>query len=85
MKMTKRNSIYKLPMLLMLVFSLTLMGCANMSKSGKGAAIGAGAGAAVGAIIGKVTGKTATGAIVGAIEGYIGDGFECTGKLEFHA
>ncbi len=69
MKMTKRNSINTLPMLLMLVFSLTLMGCANMSKSGKGAAIGAGAGAAVGAIIGKVTGKTATGAIVGAAVG----------------
>ena len=52
-----------------LFFSLTLMGCANMSKTGKGAAIGAGAGAAVGAIIGKATGKTATGAIVGAAVG----------------
>ncbi|MEZ4699711.1 MAG: OmpA family protein [Rhodothermales bacterium] len=49
--------------------SLTLMGCANMNKTGKGAAIGAGAGAAVGAIIGKATGKTATGAIVGAAVG----------------
>ncbi len=69
MKMNKQNSTYTLPMLLMLVFSLTLMGCANMSKSGKGAAIGAGAGAAVGAIIGKATGKTGTGAIVGAAVG----------------
>ena len=54
---------------LMLAFSLTFAGCANMSKTGKGAAIGAGAGAAVGAIIGKATGKTGTGAIVGAAVG----------------
>ena len=57
------------PFLLLLTFSLTLMGCANMSKTGKGAIIGAGAGAAVGTIIGKATGKTATGAIVGAAVG----------------
>jgi outer membrane protein OmpA-like peptidoglycan-associated protein len=56
-------------LILILVVSLTLTGCANMSKTGKGAAIGAGAGAAVGAIIGKATGKTATGAIVGAAVG----------------
>ena len=59
-----RNSLFVL-----LLSSTLLAGCANMSKTGKGAAIGAGAGAAVGAIIGKATGKTATGAIVGAAVG----------------
>ncbi len=58
-----------LPLLTVLSLSLSLVGCANMSKTGKGAAIGAGAGAAVGAIIGKATGKTGTGAIVGAAVG----------------
>ncbi len=65
----QRPGTYTLTILLLLTFSLTMMGCANMSKTGKGAAIGAGAGAAVGAIIGKATGKTATGAIVGAAVG----------------
>lgn len=67
MKTHKSQILKALPIVLCL--SLTLMGCANMSKTGKGAAIGAGAGAAVGAIIGKATGKTATGAIVGAAVG----------------
>lgn len=58
-----------LSLLTVLTLSLSLAGCANMSKTGKGAAIGAGAGAAVGAIIGKATGKTGTGAIVGAAVG----------------
>lgn len=58
-----------LPLVVLLSLSLSLMGCANMSKTGKGAAIGAAAGGAVGAIIGKATGKTATGAIVGAAVG----------------
>lgn len=58
-----------LPLVFALLLSLTTMGCANMSKSGKGAAIGAGTGAAIGAIIGKATGKTGTGAIVGAAVG----------------
>ncbi|MBX2818945.1 MAG: OmpA family protein [Rhodothermaceae bacterium] len=59
-----RNSL-----LVLLLSSTLLAGCANMNNTGKGAAIGAGAGAAVGAIIGKATGKTATGAIVGAAVG----------------
>ncbi len=67
--MHKTSIIYTLPIILVLTASLALMGCANMSKTGKGAAIGAGAGAAVGAIIGKATGKTGTGAIVGAAVG----------------
>ncbi len=69
MKTLRSQTIHLTPFLLMLTFSLTLMGCANMSKTGKGAIIGAGAGAAVGTIIGKATGKTATGAIVGAAVG----------------
>ncbi len=66
--MKTNHAMYK-GFFVVLAASLTLMGCANMNKTGKGAAIGAGAGAAVGAIIGKATGKTATGAIVGAAVG----------------
>ena len=58
-----------LSLLVILTLSVSLVGCANMSKTGKGATIGAAAGGAVGAIIGKATGKTATGAIVGAAVG----------------
>jgi outer membrane protein OmpA-like peptidoglycan-associated protein len=45
------------------------MGCASMSKTGKGAAVGAAAGGAVGAVIGNQTGSTARGAIIGAVVG----------------
>jgi outer membrane protein OmpA-like peptidoglycan-associated protein len=48
---------------------LTLAGCANMSNTEKGAAVGAGAGAAVGGAIGKAVGGTVKGAIAGAIVG----------------
>ena len=51
-----------------LVLSATA-GCASMSKTGKGAAIGAAAGGAVGAVIGNQTGSTARGAIIGAVVG----------------
>lgn len=44
-------------------------GCANLSKTEKGAAIGAGAGTVVGGIVGKAVGSTAKGAIVGAVIG----------------
>lgn len=47
----------------------TLIGCANLSNTEKGAAIGAGAGGAAGAAIGKAAGNTAAGAIVGAAVG----------------
>ncbi|MEM6646736.1 MAG: OmpA family protein [Bacteroidota bacterium] len=54
-----------------LVFvALTLSGCASMSQTEKGAAVGLGAGAAVGGAIAKATGKgTAKGAIIGAMLG----------------
>lgn len=48
---------------------LLLIGCARLSNTEKGAAIGAGAGAVVGGAIGQATGNTARGAILGAIVG----------------
>src|SRR5688500_15574090 len=54
------------------VVAMTMMtgaGCASMSKTERGGAIGGGAGAAVGALIGHKTGSTARGAIIGAVVG----------------
>jgi outer membrane protein OmpA-like peptidoglycan-associated protein len=45
------------------------IGCANMSRTQKGAVIGAGMGGAAGAIIGKQVGSTTKGAIIGAAVG----------------
>jgi outer membrane protein OmpA-like peptidoglycan-associated protein len=66
--------------ILFLVFSLVLlyMGCAEMSRTQKGGAIGAGAGGALGAIIGHKAGSTVIGALLGAAIGgaagaYIGN------------
>ncbi|MFT3719620.1 OmpA family protein [Pseudorhodoferax sp.] len=50
--------------------ALLLGGCANMSETQKGTAIGAGVGAAAGALVGKGKGA-AIGAGVGALGGYI--------------
>lgn len=61
--LTARNGL-----LLIAVFSFTLMGC-NASKALKGAGIGAGAGAIIGGAIGKASGQTAKGAIIGAAVG----------------
>jgi outer membrane protein OmpA-like peptidoglycan-associated protein len=44
-------------------------GCASMSKTQEGAAIGGAAGAVIGGVIGKQTGSTARGAIIGAAVG----------------
>lgn len=52
------------------VLALALGGCANMSESQKGTAVGAGVGAGVGALIGQGRGA-AIGAGVGALGGYI--------------
>lgn len=46
-----------------------LSGCAQWSKTARGAVIGAAGGAAVGAAVGKATGNTARGAILGAAIG----------------
>lgn len=62
----------------LLIFAVSLFGCASMKKRDKGAIIGAGAGAVVGGLIGKEAGNTAVGAILGAAIGgaagaYIGN------------
>jgi len=49
--------------------AVSMTGCANMSRQGKGTAIGAGAGAALGGLIGSKSGNTAVGAIIGAAVG----------------
>lgn len=48
---------------------MILPGCASMTRTTKGAAIGTAAGGAVGAVIGRAAGNTAVGAIVGASVG----------------
>jgi outer membrane protein OmpA-like peptidoglycan-associated protein len=65
---------------LFLAFSFLLMvlGCAEWSRTQKGAAIGAGAGGALGALIGHKAGSTAVGVLLGAAVGgaagaYIGN------------
>lgn len=55
---------------LAVALGLFATGCANLSNTERGAAIGAGAGGAAGAAIGKATGdNTAEGAIIGAMIG----------------
>lgn len=61
-----------------LVSELLFPGCASMSYTGKGAAIGAGSGAAVGAGIGALAGKGKGAAIGAAIGAAVGSG---TGAL----
>lgn len=46
-----------------------LAGCASLSQTERGAAIGAAGGAAVGAIVGRQIGSTARGAVIGAVVG----------------
>ena len=63
---------------LVVAFVLFTMGCAEMNRMQKGAAIGAGSGAAVGGLIGYATGATAAGILIGAVVGgaagaYIGN------------
>ena len=59
----------KFGIILVLVGSLLLAGCASMNKTTKGAAVGTAAGGAMGAVIGKAAGNTALGAIIGATVG----------------
>ena len=58
-----------LTVLMLLTVGLIGTGCASLSNTEKGAAIGAGAGGAAGAAIGKAAGGTAEGAIIGAVVG----------------
>ena len=65
-------AISKKATVLALIFSfisMSIVGCANWSKTAEGGAIGAGAGGLAGAIIGKATGNTVKGAIIGAAVG----------------
>jgi len=55
--------------LALVVLAGSMAGCANMSRTERGAATGAGAGAIIGGVIGKATGSTAKGAIIGAAVG----------------
>ena len=57
--------------LFLMIFAsgVMMMGCANWSNTGKGAAIGAGSGGALGGLIGSKKGNTAGGAIIGAAVG----------------
>jgi outer membrane protein OmpA-like peptidoglycan-associated protein len=54
---------------LILSFLMVSMGCANWSRTAKGAAIGAGAGGAAGGLIGYAAGSTVAGILIGAVVG----------------
>ena len=54
---------------LILSFLAVTMGCADMNRTQKGAAIGAGAGGAAGGLIGAATGHTVAGILIGAVVG----------------
>jgi len=58
-----------------LSFLMASMGCAEWSRTTKGAAIGAGAGGAAGALIGYATGSTVAGLLIGAAVGGAAGGF----------
>lgn len=63
--------------ILFLIISLlaVTMGCAEWSRTQKGAAIGAGAGGAVGGVIGYASGATVAGILIGAAVGGVAGGF----------
>jgi outer membrane protein OmpA-like peptidoglycan-associated protein len=56
-------------LVLVLIATVLLAGCASMNKTTKGAVVGTAAGGAMGAVIGKATGNPALGAIIGATVG----------------
>jgi outer membrane protein OmpA-like peptidoglycan-associated protein len=60
---------------LILAFLAVTMGCAEWSRTAKGAAIGAGAGGAVGGVVGYATGHTVAGILIGAAVGGLAGGF----------
>lgn len=61
--------------LMIISFLMVTMGCAEWSRTAKGAAIGAGAGGAAGALIGHVAGSTVAGILIGAAVGGVAGGF----------
>jgi outer membrane protein OmpA-like peptidoglycan-associated protein len=60
---------------LIISFLAVTMGCAEWSRTQKGAAICAGTGGAVGGIIGYATGSTVAGILIGAAVGGVAGGF----------
>jgi outer membrane protein OmpA-like peptidoglycan-associated protein len=60
---------------LIVSFLAVNLGCAEWSRTKKGAAIGAGAGAAAGGLIGYATGSTVAGILIGAAVGGVAGGF----------
>ncbi|MFW5955402.1 MAG: OmpA family protein [Rhodothermales bacterium] len=56
-------------MIALLLTSFGLAGCAQLSRTEEGAAVGAGAGAVIGGVVGARYGDTAKGAIIGAVVG----------------
>jgi outer membrane protein OmpA-like peptidoglycan-associated protein len=56
-------------------FLLVTMGCAELSRTELGAAIGVGAGGAAGALIGHAAGNTVAGILIGAAVGGVAGGF----------
>ncbi|MGD2123475.1 MAG: OmpA family protein [Gemmatimonadota bacterium] len=65
----KRSLSYSAISSLAVAAAFLLSGCASMSKTQEGAAVGGAAGAVLGGIIGNQTGSTARGAILGAAIG----------------
>src|SRR5512145_1704995 len=63
--MRTRNTLFAV----VVIASLLMAGCASMTKTQKGAAVGTATGAAAGAIVGRAAGNTALGAIIGATVG----------------
>ena len=63
--MRKSNTLFAI----VVIASMLIAGCASMTKTQKGAAVGTATGAAAGAIVGKAAGNTALGAIIGATVG----------------
>lgn len=60
--------------LLLILAGFFISGCANMTKTQKGALIGGATGAGVGGLIGSKSGNTAKGAIIGGIVGAVTGG-----------
>jgi outer membrane protein OmpA-like peptidoglycan-associated protein len=60
---------------LIVSFLAVTMGCAEWTRTQKGAAIGAGTGGAVGGLIGYATGATVAGILIGAAVGGVAGGF----------
>ena len=77
----------KLSIILILIVSLTVFGCAGMSDTQQrtlsGGAIGTGAGAIVGAIAGHTALGAAIGAATGAAGGYLYDHHEKSKEAEY--